>query len=764
MKISPNIIKPIPIKKHTNNNKTTVHYNINELSYNEEKTYFYPLSFGKKKQSPYYKERLASLKGRDIETFYAQRLANLPDEQYQKANELLEKKVKIECIEELTGLKPINYAQALELVEQGIFDFHIHALASLDKEEFQQAKDLLDKNIDSDSINLLVGLTPEEFKEAEKLMKEGHPPIIAGYLCKLSPEERAIALDFIEQGADIETAYDLSKLSEEARKKCSKLLQEGFAIEFVGEIAELNSEQEKRIPELKSLKVSDSTLTEIATLGKKDYKKAIEMIKAGVNEEYISFILEIESGKRKNKDYQCYRDRNYSRTTSFSLTLLSEQEIEALEKVREKNPIIRNLMQDEYEINVIKLQNEETNEAIFTKRFITEYGTKITINRTFDEYGEETVSRVEEYKDNHTSSIMSGRSGTFIAKYDQNGEIKELTEYIQDEKTNSVVGVIHSKASDIISGVYDSVYYDISQFKTGFDIESIDETIENSTIGQGEVISSTQKDDDGTITYTEQIEINDSLIDREYKEKKDGFGNIIFSSYKYKIQSENDPNPMLDLERIYIRNNDNHITNAINGITYEMFFDDENKIIEITDGENTREINAKNILPYYSGEIIWKQIKKLQVDTIIDVFDNIKKWNYCNDIDSVSNACNCSISTGQNQSIILHEIGHILACKDPSILESDDFAQIYGTEMQNFQISLPYNEQKFVQYFSPRANLIGSDGADEFIAETNLLLTTFGTSNAKIKTRTQFLEKYFPKTIAFIANYLGKNSKESLLK
>ena len=61
-------------------------------------------------------------------------------------------------------------------------------------------------------------------------------------------------------------------------------------------------------------------------------------------------------------------------------------------------------------------------------------------------------------------------------------------------------------------------------------------------------------------------------------------------------------------------------------------------------------------------------------------------------------------------------------------------------------------------------NMIGSDGADEFIAETNLLLTTFGTSNAKIKTRTQFLEKYFPKTIASIANYLGKNSKESLLK
>ena len=57
-----------------------------------------------------------------------------------------------------------------------------------------------------------------------------------------------------------------------------------------------------------------------------------------------------------------------------------------------------------------------------------------------------------------------------------------------------------------------------------------------------------------------------------------------------------------------------------------------------------------------------------------------------------------------------------------------------------------------------------SYGIDEFIAETNLLLSTYGSTDKRTKTRTQFLAKYFPNTIAKIAQTIDKNSRESILK
>ena len=84
--------------------------------------------------------------------------------------------------------------------------------------------------------------------------------------------------------------------------------------------------------------------------------------------------------------------------------------------------------------------------------------------------------------------------------------------------------------------------------------------------------------------------------------------------------------------------------------------------------------------------------------------------------------------------------------------------------MQEFSNSTPENEQEFIQYFSPKAEIFEAIGTNEFVAETNMILSQYGSNYENIKTRSQFLVRYFPKTIAIAADLLGKTSKNSLIE
>lgn len=729
--------------------------------------YYLPLSCYKneEQQDENFKQRFKELEDKGIETLFAARIASFNDENFAKANELIDRGINVEFIEDLISLKQSNYEQALKLWDKGVFDANLYPIAALEQENFKKAILLMKKGIDSDCVTLFLDLTSKEYESAINLLQKGYPPIAAVHFCKLTPKQLETAEYFVEKEADVDVASEIAQFDEKKRGKCIYYTALGINPEFVGELADLTREQRKKLPELISLKVGDVNLADFAKLNKKDYKKAIKMLNEGVFCDYITFIIDEENKKTQN-EYKTYRGRNYSKTTSFALSLLSNQEIDILSMIMKKHPEIKKLYEDEYDINIVDVQNDNTYEAVFTKETRTPNGTKITLVKTFNEYGETTISRREEYSDNSISSIMSGKSGVFKTKYDSNGEIRELTEYVQSPDKHDVVGIIHTKKSELLSGVFESTYYNVSNFKTSKNglPEAIDENIGNCIAGNGTPISTVEQNADGSVTYTESLQTNEMLIDRVYTEKRDDNGEIIFSAYKYKIQNENEDKPAMDISREFKRNADGSVDNTINGIKYHINYDDGNKVIFITDGNKKRRLFVKGRLAYYSQDVLWKEIKNLQVDTLLDIFYKIKQWNYCLDGDSCTNCFTKSLSTGSNNSIILHETGHILSNEEPSILDNEKFVQTYGEEMQAFQESIPYNEQNYVQYFSPRAGELDADGDGEFVAETNILLTTYGTTNYKIKTRTQFLEKYFPRTIAVVAELLGKNSRKSLLE
>lgn len=770
MKITNNVISYKPtVFRHTeakiSSSEFSIEKNFELPSF--KSNYFYGLFLDKNKKeiNVNYNERVKELEEKGLEPISAERIAKLNDNKYTRAIELLEKGIEPKYIESLIFLKQENYEKAQKLWEKGICSSSLLPIANLEKEKFDKAIFLIKRGIDSDYVTQFVNLSESDYKKAIELLKEGYPPIVAIHFCKLNKEERATAQYFIDKDADVEVASRIARFEKDKQAKCIEYAEMGIDPEYVVKLAMLNEEEEEKLPELISLKLDDEDLSVFAQMSPKDYQKAMKLLQDGVYSYYISFIIDEE---KENKDiaYKIYRGRNYSRTASFSLSLLSKQEREALTRIMKKNPEIKKLYKDEYEITIVDVQNDDTFEAIFTKEMRTKDGTKITLVKTFNEYGEKTESRTEKYSDNSTSSIMSGKSGVFKAKYDKSGEIEELTEYIQSPDTKGVIGVIHSKASKLLSGVFESVYYDISDFKTdssNFE-DTIDKDIEECVINKGEPISSVIQNSDGSITYTESLQKDEILVDRNYTEKKDQNGEIVYSSYEYKIQREDEETPIMDISREFKRNADGSADNTINGIKYHIEYDDKNKTISISDGERERRLFTKYRLPFYAQEVLWKEIKKLQADTILNIFDRIKRWNYCLENDSLCDIYNRTISTGKNNSIILHEIGHLISNESPSILDNEEFIQTYGEEMQAFQENIPYNEQEQVQYFSPRAGSVDACGDDEFIAESNILLTTYGISGNNFKNRSQFLEKYFPKTIAVVAELLGKNSKKSLLE
>ena len=709
--------------------------------------------------------RIRKLKKLGLSDFYAQRIARFDSDKYKKAIELISLGVFEEGVEATTELEEEEYKRALELVTHNINNEDLAQLAKLKGESFKKVIELKDKGIDSEQIGLFINLNDDEYEEAIALLQQGYTPVEAASLASLSKEQKEIAISLLQTNTSIEIASEIAQMEEKQRCKSIELIEKGINSEEAIAISGLEAEHQKKLDEIISMNVGDENIIDFAKFSDEQYNKAIQLFRKGVLPEYISSILAIEEGQTTNKDYEEYRKRGYSYSISYALSLFDSEEIKELSKLIKKNPKIKDILREEYDISLIELQDNKKSEAIFCKEMRCETGTLITLVQTFDKDGNHTKSRTEEYPNHATSSILSEKSDVYKAKYDKFGEIKELTQFIQDNRTHEVTGVIHSKASTLLPGVFESVYYDISEFITSNtnNNNEVDLDIEQAVRTKGTPISTVREEKDGTIIYNERIKHNNCTTNRTYKEKKNEKGEPTYSYYSYKITDENNKT-LMETEREYKKYNNNYAINIINGIKYDIYYDDTNKKIMISDGKNKKEISFNNKLAHYSQDILWETIKNLPVDTLLTIDKHVEKWNYCREEDSAADGYHNTISTGKLQSVITHETGHFKDYEKESSTKNKRFLKSYKEEMRAFLNTTPYNEQEFVQYFSPRATLNDAVGTNEFTAETNIVLTTFGTDYKRLKTRAQFLVRYFPKTISIVAEFLGKTSKKSLLE
>ncbi len=726
--------------------------------------------FSLKKESlpPNYESRLKQLENLNVDETYAKIIAKFDENQYQRAIDLIEKEVSDESIIYVAQLNDEKYAQAQKLIQQGIIDNNLNPLADNEAAVFSRISDLRNKGIHIDYLPLFRTLNQEQYAEAANLMKKGVQQNISAYLVQLPKEQRKVFLRLVNEGTYAPLAFKIAAQKTETRERTLNLIKQGISEADAIEIAELRRGARKRAEDIIALNAGSANISNLAQLRGRQAKRAKELFNNGVLPEYITDIVLVELGILHNEDFKEYLKKGYSYSTAYAISLLSETELEQLRSIEKQFPEIKELYKDNYDINIVENQITEENdkEAIFSKEIRTDNGTLITLVKTFAQDGTVTESRTEEYKDHSTSSIMRNANRVIRAKYDKFGQISEMLHILLEETPPySVQGAIYSKASDILPGVFDSVYYDISQFRQDNSKadNSMDFDISSIVTGKGIQLSKASRKPDGSIVFEEKFNTNDCESERSYEVKKDEFGNISESCYSYKI-TKDDGTVLLDILRRRETAQNGSIYNTINGIEYKLTFDDKEKTVIISDGKRKRIVDFKSMLPYYSKDAIWKTIKNQDVDTLLVIADNMDKWTYCNDPDSLIYKHINEISTGKDESVVLHETGHIKQKENPEMLNNQQYLEAYDNEMVNFITNFAFNEQEFIQYFSHRADLAGSLGYEEFLAEANLLLTTYGSSIQGLKTRSQILSRYFPQTMAEAAVMLGKTSQKSLLE
>ena len=108
--------------------------------------------------------------------------------------------------------------------------------------------------------------------------------------------------------------------------------------------------------------------------------------------------------------------------------------------------------------------------------------------------------------------------------------------------------------------------------------------------------------------------------------------------------------------------------------------------------------------------------------------------------------------------VILHELGHTKDMRKLEKLHSNkDLQKIFNKEKEAFLAKFPQAERKNIDYFlNQKDHYKGKDGGlTEAIAESNALLGTHSSLNLTA-IRSQYLQQYFPRTIAFVNNAFEK--------
>ncbi len=716
------------------------------------------------------------IKKYDIEPKYAKQFASFDDEHFNRVINLAEYGFNDNLISDLVCQKPKNFEKTIKLIKIGFNDNDLTKIIRFDEKQYKRLLRLEKNGIDFNSLFKFLNLSEQELKESIRLIKQGFYPSIAANLVKYNQEQRNIIIQLLSENVEIDDAVSIASMCEEDRLKYEIFRKKGINPSNSIILATMKDCHEQRTDELLAQNIDEDIITDFADLSESDYQKALGMLKDGVYPDYIKDIIYLNNSKTKDRQYERNINRGFSPTVSFVLAQFDNSELKALKELIKINPEIKPLLYENYDIILLTRQETDAVQSIFTKQFYTPDKTKITITKTFDENRNIIQSKTEEYTDHSTSSRLEKNSDIYKTKYDKFGQIRELTQYIKDAKTEEITGVLNYKASNILPGAYDCIYYDINKFNTDKNsIESIDYDIEKSVNMQGNILAVSGKNEDGSIFLDEKFTYNNYTTERHYKELKDFEGNIEYSSYKYSITDAQN-NKILDTEREFKRDKSGKIINKINGVTYKINFDDKHKIISIGDGSKITTIKVSDKLSYYSKEQIWNGLKNLQADTILTLFNNINLWSYCENSNSeVFYTKNKNIPTNGNKNYtvklitsevpqtVMHECGHIKSYEQENILNDELLLQYYSEEMKEFEEKCPYNEQEFIGYFMPNAELYDVQGLSELVAECNIILSTYGDYSNESKTRSQFLVRYFPKTISRTAELLGKNSKESIL-
>ncbi len=347
--------------------------------------------------------------------------------------------------------------------------------------------------------------------------------------------------------------------------------------------------------------------------------------------------------------------------------------------------------------------------------------------------------------------------------------------------------VLYTKESSDLSGAFETTRYDLKDYPEEMDVIS---AIKDGTITGGTKLS-TVTSDNGSTSYVQNYERNGNTVSRNYNSQVDENGNLVSTNYQYQINNENGDS-LLSVDRSWSKNADGSTTTVINGKNYTATFDDNTKTVTVVQEDGTKtsysindmltkidtsesEEKAASTKENYVYENsteqqkdFWAMVKTLPADQLINLGTNVKEITITDNVFGTNINFARHLNVIPDVAVISHELGHSIDIVDEeklgNISQNEELIEIYNNEMKTFTQKYPELSQNIISYFSQVGGggvFETNTGLSELVAESNMLMTTYGHDNDSVNARAEYLVQYFPETVAKIGELLGYNNVEN---
>lgn len=332
----------------------------------------------------------------------------------------------------------------------------------------------------------------------------------------------------------------------------------------------------------------------------------------------------------------------------------------------------------------------------------------------------------------------------------RNDTVSKVRYYIDESGYPIVQNQIRIK-KDKSGNVQNTEYMTLSEVKGVYNVKNM------SPDGKTEVTSSGNIDKKTGIVSVKKNMTSLDGTKTEYLYENDPQGNRIID---YKITDKNG-NKLLNYSQAFEVINDKKFITSKNNKSYEVTVSGDEKTLTVKDlktkQENTLDLGKMirgdkksmiNLLKKFPGEEL------IALKDTTKILKGMKKMEDCcywpdkKEIDIVDDLYS-----------ILHELGHAKDFKNGNhgITGKSDVQQVYDEERELFNKAFPDAQRNHINYFIDiEEHYSGKRGGlEETVAESNALLNSYN-EELDIAARSHYLQQYFPKTIAKLAEHLHK--------
>ena len=363
------------------------------------------------------------------------------------------------------------------------------------------------------------------------------------------------------------------------------------------------------------------------------------------------------------------------------------------------------------------------------------------------------------YDDGHTYQIRK-------TKDFKNNVMSKVCYLIDDKGIPNIINEVRA-ISDKSGKLIRREYTSLSEVPGVFDIKHVDANGKETIISSGKRNPKT-----GVVTVKKEMESVDGTK-TSYLYEDDPEGNRISD---YKITDKNGK-VLLNNSKTFEVVEENKFITSKNKEKYEITVDNHNiNVVDMNKPERKAKISIdKSILGNKTAII--KTLKQMPGEELFKIAQSTKVLfglNNDDPVDSYYAADNKSIYSRGDLFVILHELGHAVDMKDyvspyrspdrkeilDTISRNEEVQQIFNKEKKAFNKAFPNAQRNHIDYFINKDSHYNGElgGLTEAIAESNAILNTpkaYGTTSI----RTQYLQQYFPKTIAKIDKALSEKIK-----